>query len=834
MSQSQEVIEGEGKKATRSAKSWLRFIKSAQKNRNRKRHIDDAKAAWAEYELSGDRPELGAGPNKGFPIYWSSSKGFEPELLSRKPNVVIKKTFELQDQGVATTAELLYERLAKYHLEHGDFMDGMEAARGDFIHADKAAPQVIYESKTRTKKVRLSQGAEGLYTDEGELWEGEAFEDSEGAYHESKELEVYDQKVYLAALPYDEVLHTPNAKSWRDIKELAIKFCLSKDEVKSRFKLTEEEFAALPWGKRKEDEDEAKQSVTEDEFKEYLEGWECYDLASREVCWICEGYAKELDCKSDDEWYGLRNFFPVPKFAIGNRPSKHLFPTPPYVHLEPLIKELHSLTERKFKLIDGLRRRAIVNESIPGLLRALNSARDNDFIGVAELDSIVEKGGLESHVLFLPVRELADCLREILELTQVFKDLFYELYGYPDILRGEGDPVETATSVKVKHSGAQNRFKYIKAQFAELGREALEMMCDLSLRVFTDEKLGQVLGYEHLEPQHQQNFIPALELLRNDEERSIRLEFETDSTSFIDEAYQNETRFQVASTLINGVEKIAQLASQPVTQNSVSLALKSLLTVLSGFKGGKDFENDLKMWGDSILQDLNAPPPQNPGPDIEQMKLDLQAQKQNFEMQVKQRELEQEDFKIQIAAQKSNADQALETYKAQTEQRIADIMAMVEQSRVQIESYKAQIQDAKRQGDEQKTIAEISQQRAELEVTAAKTARELELEREKLESERRINELYAALEQQKIANEQWESKLSLIERMMEERRLAEEVRQSAISQQIQAVQMAPQQGQSLPPINIQVDATRSGKRVGRITRDDLGNSIVEVEEHEPR
>lgn len=830
MSQSQEVIEGEGKKATRSAKSWLRFIKSAQKNRNRKRHIDDAKAAWAEYELSGDRPELGAGPNKGFPIYWSSSKGFEPELLSRKPNVVIKKTFELQDQGVATTAELLYERLAKYHLEHGDFMDGMEAARGDFIHADKAAPQVIYESKTRTKKVRLSQGAEGLYTDEGELWEGEAFEDSEGAYHESKELEVYDQKVYLAALPYDEVLHTPNAKSWRDIKELAIKFCLSKDEVKSRFKLTEEEFAALPWGKRKEDEDEAKQSVTEDEFKEYLEGWECYDLASREVCWICEGYAKELDCKSDDEWYGLRNFFPVPKFAIGNRPSKHLFPTPPYVHLEPLIKELHSLTERKFKLIDGLRRRAIVNESIPGLLRALNSARDNDFIGVAELDSIVEKGGLESHVLFLPVRELADCLREILELTQVFKDLFYELYGYPDILRGEGDPVETATSVKVKHSGAQNRFKYIKSQFAELGREALEMMCDLSLRVFTDEKLGQVLGIEHLEPMHQENFGAAIELLRNDEDRAIRLEFETDSTSFLDEQYDNQMRFQVADTLINGVEKIAQLASQPVTQGSVSMAMKSLLTVLAGFKGGKDFENDLKAWGNKLIEDMSAPPP-DPGPDIEQMKLDLIAQKQQFEAQVKQRELEQEDYRIQLTAQKQSSDQALETYKAQTEQRIADIMAMVEQSRVNIESYKAQVQDAKRQGEEQKAVADIQQQRAELEVTVAKSTTELQLEREKLETERRINDLYAALEAQRIANDEWQAKFSLMEKLMEERRLTEEVRQNAIAQQMQALTMAPQSsGQSLPPINIQVDASKTAKRVGRIIRDEYGNSTVEVEE----
>lgn len=828
-----EDIEAEDRKEpARSAKSWLKFIRIAQRNRHYKRHKDDARAAWAEYELSSDRPE-GEDVLKGFPVYWSSSKGFEPELLSRKPTVLIKKTFEIQDGGIATTAELLLERLAKYHLEHGDFMDAMESARGDFIHADKAAPQVIYESKTRKKKVNLSKGDDGYYSDDGLKYEGEALEGEGGAYYESDELEAYDQKVYLAALPYDQVLHTPSAKSWREVKELCIKFCLTKDEVRARFKLSEEEFQNLPWGKQK-DEDDSKSGKAEESYKEYLEGWECYDLASRETCWVVEGHAKELDCKSDEEWYGLRNFFPVPRFAIGSRPAKHLYPTPAYVQLEPVIKELHSLQERKFNLIDGLRRRALVNDSIPGLLRALNSARDNDFIGVAELDSIVEKGGLEAHVLFIPLRELSECLREILELTQVFKDLFYELWGYPDILRGEGDPVETATSVKVKHSGAQNRFKYIKAQFAELGREALEMMCDLSLRVFTDEKLGQVLGYEHLEPQHQQNFIPALELLRNDEERSIRLEFETDSTSFIDEAYQNETRFQVASTLINGVEKIAQLASQPVTQNSVSLALKSLLTVLSGFKGGKDFENDLRMWGDSIIQDLNAPPPQNPGPDIEQMKLDLQAQKQSFEAQARTRELEQEDIRLQLEAEKTRADQALETYKAQTEQRIADITAMVEQSRVQVESYKAQIQDAKRQGDEQKAIADIQQQRAELEVTAAKGASEIQIEREKLETERRINDLYAALEQQRIANEEWEAKFSLMERMMEERRLAEEVRQNAVSQQLQSIQ-APMMAQApqLPPINIQVDASKSGKRVGRIIRDELGNSTIEVEEHTP-
>lgn len=160
---------------------WQRWLNVAKKAADR--HWKDAKAAWAEYEHQPDEndPTQSQQKTAAYPIYWSSVKTIEPAYYSRTPKVTTTRRFELKDD-VAATACLIGERLGQYLIESCDFDAVIQSAVGEFIHADKATTQLIYdvEIEETPKRVPLMQ-VEGGFTDEtGAPYAEEVFQDETG------------------------------------------------------------------------------------------------------------------------------------------------------------------------------------------------------------------------------------------------------------------------------------------------------------------------------------------------------------------------------------------------------------------------------------------------------------------------------------------------------------------------------------------------------------------------------------------------------------------------------------------------------------------------------
>lgn len=648
---------------------WFRWLRSAEKAS--KTHREDAAKAWAEYEnqkvrLVGDKYDKST--ERVYPIYWVSSKTIEPAYYSRTPKPVVIKEFDVDD-AVANTMSYIDLHLAKYLLRVSNFDAVMSAAVQDFIHADKATTQIVYDtdSDEQEERIPLTPGAENQYLNaQGQPVEGEVLKDEQGYFQVSSKVTPKNQKIYLAPIPYDEILHTPEAKTQEEIKDIAYKFCMTQEEAEERFKREDGSLPTITWKEGRSPEAERSDIKDNQPLGKYLEGWEIYCKEERKVYWISEQCKTEFLDKKDDP-YGFRNFFPSPPFIIGSKPSKSLYPTPVYIQLAPTLMQLHEIYGKVFSLIQGIRRRAIVDGASPELIQALNDLSDQEFVAATNLNKIVEKGGIQNMVFYVPVQELVSAIGELQALEDTFKNLVYEWFGVPDIIRGVGDPVETAAAQEIKQNAAHDRFKYAKKQVRQLARDSLEMMVDLALQVFDDEKIARTCGIQY-KPEHQQNFAQALQALRSDEERFIRIDLETDSLSYSDEQLSQQERLQVAQTVNNGLKEIAAISQ--TNPEYVPTALRTLLLVVEGMNGGIEFSNGVRQAVQQLVDKANAPQEQGPPPpDYEMIK--LQLQEKEIMLKESQIGIERQRFKIEV--QNLSVKNDLEMQKIALENKKQDI-----------------------------------------------------------------------------------------------------------------------------------------------------------------
>jgi hypothetical protein len=682
---------------------WRRWIKAAKKAGEQ--HKLDAEAAYREFDNQAGADGSESRSHRSYPIYKSSVITMKPAYYSRTPNIASSRRFEISDPD-ALTGCLIADRLAEYLVENSNFDDVMSAVVSDFIHADKATAQTIYEAETEKQAIPLTVQPDGVtfVTPEGEVHEGEVLQDGTGYYYEADVAKPETQKVYAAPICFDEILHTPDAKTESEIEAKAYYFTM--DEGKACARFGEDKCSNIKWktGKKYGQED-SKKNDSVDMPGRYVEGWEIWCKRSKRVYWISEQYNEDfLDVKDDP--YSLRGFFPSPAFVIANKPQKHLYPTPLYIDLRPILDDLHDLAEQLPMLAKAARPRALVDGSNSDLLTALTELESGEFAAVKNIAAIVEKGGLSNLIHYLPVAELVAAIQRVMELEQRAKDLFYEWFGVPDILRGASDPLETAAAQEIKQGSAHDRFKYSKKQIARIARDIIEQMLDLSLKVFGREKIATITGFKYMSPEHQQRFDNGLAILRSDEERLIRIDIETDSLSFLDQSLKLQQINQAAQTVTTGMQTIAQMSSGDPT--FIPAGLEVLLITLEHMDAGKKFTDSVSNTVKQLMEAKKNPPEQPPPPpDYEAQKLELQGQKQAIEAQKIAREQDRKDYELQLKAQKQDSEIQLAGFETQLNNAVANFSMQMEAARIQIEDFKAQMQARESEMEEIRMAREV-------------------------------------------------------------------------------------------------------------------------------
>lgn len=688
-----------------TAAYWDKWLEKAQNSTAFKNYVAQGKQAYREYERQDSTEQAaatsGADPViRLCPIWWSSVDTVRAAYFSRIPKLRVTNEFEWKDVK-ASVMGLITKRLGEYHIKKNDFYEVITGTVLDFINADKATTQVVY--KAAFEKIPLYSYENGetgeleyyeTELEEGldeypEPYTGQVIEDGDNIYY--NKLVEEKQEVRLKQLPFDQNLHTPTASSNCEIEDRAFPFTMSRDEAKKRFPKF---YEMLPFKNEKGSLEKGEALESPDDF---IEGYEIWCKRDGYVYWHIKGFTEVLDKQKDP--YGLEGFFPSPDIILGSKPKEGMYPTPVFSHLRSIVEDLHLCYERVSSLLDGVRRRALVENNVE-LLTALNDLDGETFITVSNLSSMLEKGGIQNLVHFLPVKELVEALAETIQLESHFENRFYQGMGVSDILRGMSDPVETAAAQEIKVFAAQDRFKIRKTQIAHLVRDSIAMMIDLSLNVFSDEKIAKIVGYQYMDQEEQALFPEALALLRNDAERCIRIDIETDTTSYLDDLMRQQRQNVIVNTVNGGLEKAAQMLQYDAGYALV--AMQTVLMSLEGIEGGSEFTSEVKNSITALIQKQQGMQDQPPPPDIEQLKIQLQNQKLMLENQRMQTDVairaqesqlkgQIESQKLMIEAQDKMHKQQLEAAKFQQKAFMDSFMQWATEQGLSIDSFKAQI-----------------------------------------------------------------------------------------------------------------------------------------------
>lgn len=784
--------EEEGKQVKSEVAMWLSMLATAKAAA--KPHHDSTADAYRRYlgeRAATANQQLPRSPKTyRFPLFWSAVQTLQPVFYSSKPVPIVEADFAAQDP-VANTAAYMLERLSKQLIKLNPIDQAESATRDDLILADKCTNRVLYDEqegyetcKVFVFRTVLDDGmeiwadAEGNQVpdgtpilaetdDRGEMEAESGYETAEERFYYEKETQEGCAK--LLPVSIFDVLHTPRARNWHEVKEMYFRLALGRKDAEEKF--GKELAAKLPYRAAK-DRSEVRDDVNDSEnplSDGVADVWEVWDKREKEVFYICEGYQGFLrpkDSPTDKvkDPYGLSGFFPCPPFVIGTCPPDSLFPTVPADQLRDILTGVDEAWKRVMKTLRSTRRRGLYNANIPELSMLETDADEGDFVGVASFQKLIGEGGLQNAVQMFPVDQLVSAMNEMISAVQTFKAFFDELYGISDIMRGASDARETAEAQKIKERYATLRTSWKQRQFQELVRCDIQLLCELAIHQFDDEQFFGMVGAKYMPPEHQTNAQAGLALLRTDRWRTIRISIETDSTILINEEAEARAKNEVVSQVMNGIKELGNTQLPP---EMLSLVGDIVVFAVEGLRDSKTLVEKLKaaIAASQAPSDEPLPPPP---PDYEAQKIQLQQ------------------LKIQV-------DQQLETQRLNL--------------------------------DTQKAITDAEIQREKLSIEAQKVGAESGIKQMRIELDGQIAQFEATQRQIETQILQQKGMLDEREKWVTEQRLQAEMQLEA---QRTMAMMQPKEPQQAP--NIIIEAPKAVKKKYKIKRDALGNSEIEQEE----
>lgn len=700
------------------------FIAQATKSRADFKTIADA--SWDEIEKRAEGGKLysmSRGRRKGkYPAWWSINKIRRPLYFSRLGIPISRDTSEDGSDSIGATAALLKERLARNLPKDIDLKDVIEVCRDDFAATDFTMARGYYERVERKEQVKEylqvgkdAQGKPVALDSRGKpVVNEEVLQDEDGTFiYLNQVIDVEDEKVCIEPVLYDQVYIDPGIRRWERCRRLAFELYYSKPEFVEMFgqeALTELKYAA--W----ESNDESFEKNQDIKVYEYWDDYEketyWFSMSSKKFLTpLVSAYNDDSDKDEPSEkeasngLLNLRKFWPCTPPVILNASSKKFWPTPEFYQINDLFLEVDNLFSKMMRTTRAIRAKLMFDNNIEGLESALSELSESEAIGVPNLSAALTKAGgnINNAAQYLDISALISSLETTYKALEQRLNLIYKLTGTSDLLQGliTDGTQRTFGERQMTEKYALNQIAEPQSKMADFNRDILELACEIAIKNFKDENLEKYLIPRTLPPEHQQNYGPALQLLKQDDKR-FRLELETDSTIAINEQYDKQMRQELTQTITNSLEKAAEIAtSQPAL---LQLELHALKFLIQGFRQSKLFQGEFTAAIDAVVKQSedaakNAKPEFNKDEamyGLEQARLQFEQAKQGkadeIEMMKIQSDSQMEQYKINTDAQIESSKMQLEQMKMQQDAQIASLAN-------QLETFKAQVALGKNQGE---------------------------------------------------------------------------------------------------------------------------------------
>lgn len=608
-----------------TVKRWNLELKLADK-----READWRKKAQKVF----DRYRQKESKKNSFNILWANTETLRPALYNSVPTPDVRRRFKDGDKLGKAVSEVL-QRSISYSCDTYDFDGCIKGDVLDMLLPGRAVSRVRYIPTLTQVGVTEETHDEELETHEPA---GEALEGN------SEEL-TWEQ-VVIERVQWDDFRHGMG-KEWSEVSWVAFRHRLTREEMKEKFGEIGEE---IPLDDPDDDDIKAEKETKISDLFKTATVWEIWDKDEKKVLFIAPSYKEEPALEVDDP-LNLLGFFPIPKPLMAVEDSSSLVPTPLYELYREQAEELDTISTRINTLIKGLKFRGIYDSTISELSELMRG-QDNDLIPAQNVTALLERGGLEKAIWFMPIEMAANVLKILYEQRNAAKQVIYEITGIADIVRGASIASETATAQSIKDKWSNIRLKRMQQEVQRYIRDLIRLKAELIAEKFQVETLKQMTGlkFPSLEEKQQAQMqyqmaqqqaqmaqqqgqqaqmpppppdIPAWEeieqVLRDDAQRSYKVDIETDSTiaATVDQdmqAIQQVT--QAMGVVLKEFMPLVQMGDLPIE------AMKELLMTISR---RARFGNALEDALDKMQQ-----PQQKPDPAAQKAQADAQAKQQEL------------------------------------------------------------------------------------------------------------------------------------------------------------------------------------------------------------
>ena len=585
-------------------------------------------------------------------MLWANVQTLKAATFSRMPKPDVSRRFKDNDP-IGRVASMILERAMDFEITHyEDLKHCLEASVYDRFLGGRGTAWVRYEPKIESQDYEVSEQDE-------ESDEAAEYLDSEAAP--------------VDYVHWKDFGHEP-ARTWDEVSKVWRKVYMTRQALTERF--GEELGNKVPLDSSPDDQ-KYKDSDGIGKKGLIIELW---DRETKKVLWISKSLNEILDERDDP--LELEEFFPCPKPLYSTITNESLVPIPDFTLYQDQANALDVLSTRISGLIDALKVRGVYDASEPTLQRLFTEGENNTLIPVKNWPAFSEKQGLRGAIDIVDITPIAMALKNAYEAMSQLKQEIYDITGISDIIRGQSNVIETATSAQIKSQFASLRLKEYQDAVACYASRILKIKAQVICGQFQPETLVKIGGVAQLSPDDQALVPQAIAMLKDNPMRTFRIEVATDSMLYQDEQQEKEDRVAFLGAVGTYLEKTVQ-AAQSMPSEATPLLMDMLKFGVTGYRVGRALEGEFDNVVDAIKEQAKQPKQPKPDPAMEKVKADLQIaqQKAQLEIQTRQTELQNQsqvrEHEIQLEAQRNQAQ--------------AQLSAQLDAQKTEFEKWKTQL-----------------------------------------------------------------------------------------------------------------------------------------------
>lgn len=572
-----------------------------------------------------------------FNILWSNTEILKGAIYSNTPQPDVRRRWKTADVAARQTA-LILERALEYSIDSQPFDDEVEACIFDMLTVGRGVPRERYEPTI----IQHDDETVAVYADgEGEDRLYFTVEDDEPVDADDVQENEDDGSLFVVIEGEEELIFEESITeywAWEDYRISPCKKPKDKRWEAFRHYFTRDELVEQ-FGEEKGNKVQLTETViglsddddkNPDEFFKRAEVWEIWNKDDREVIFVSRGYKQEpLDTREDP--FELPNFFSTPRALYSVKTNNTMIPIPEFTLYQDLADELENVQQRIDNLIDALRVRGVYDATFSAVEQLLRS-KENKLIPVEQWSRLMEKGGLNNIVEWMPIEQIAKVVAGLYTQRSQLLDTIYQITGISDIFRGATDPRETLGAQNIKKNFGSLRLKPRQLMIQRFVREILEIKAHIIANKFEPETLEKMTGEEVTDE--------VLELIRDDGLRTYRVDIETDSTIAMNEQEDKEEVIEFFNAMTNFISTVGPLVQQGLIPMPVA---KEMLTFATRrFKVSRELEDALDQFGQTPPAD-----DENKTDPIEMLKVEIEKLKLQQKEQADLRKDANEKTKLQ-------------------------------------------------------------------------------------------------------------------------------------------------------------------------------------------